>query len=195
PGEPVGTLISANPLVRGGVYTHNGHLASVNYSGEGGGDSYGYYVSASAGDEVGTAPNNYYYRRTARSGVTWVASPKLGVDANVGVSYNDYKVPESDDATYGYMAQGEFLSSPFAVTLGPNGQRQGGISTPVVGLASILNQSTTTRFTPSAQVRYNPFPWFTNRITIGADSSSSHGFTFFPTNTQNWFSGDQANGY
>jgi TonB-dependent starch-binding outer membrane protein SusC len=193
-GQPVGTVISDNPLVRNNVYS-NGHLESVNYSGQGGGDNYGYYVSASASNEVGTAPNNYYYRRTARSGVNWVVNPKLSFDATLGVSYNDYKVPESDDATYGYMAQGEFLSSPLAVTLGPNGEREGGISTPVVGLASILNQLTTTRFTPSAQVHYNPFPWLTNRLTIGGDFSSTHGFTFFPTNTQNWFSGDQANGY
>jgi len=193
-GQPVGTVVSDNPLARNEVFT-NGHLQSLNYNGQGGGDNYGYFVSASARNEVGTALNNYYYRRTARSGVTWVANPKLGVDANVGVSYNDYKVPESDDATYGYMAQGEFLSSPFTVTLGPNGEREGGISTPVAGLASILSQSTTTRFTPTAQVRYNPFAWLTNRLTVGADFSSAHGFTFFPKNTQNWYSGDQANGY
>ncbi|HEV2752190.1 MAG TPA: SusC/RagA family TonB-linked outer membrane protein [Gemmatimonadales bacterium] len=193
-GQHPGTVISDNPLERGGVY-HNGDLQSLNYSGEGGGDSYGYFVSASVSNEHGTAPNNSYYRRTARSGANWIVNPKLSVDANLGVSYNDYKIPESDDATYGYMAQGEFLSSPFAVTLGPNGQRQGGISTPVVGLASILHQITSTRFTPSAQIHYNPFPWLTNRLTIGGDFSSTHGFTFFPTNTQNWFSGDQANGY
>ena len=193
-GQRVGTVISDNPLARNNVFT-NGNLQSLNYSGQGGGDSYGYYISASAGNEVGTAANNYLYRRTARSGVNWIVNPKLSFDANLGVSSNDYKVPESDDATYGYMAQGEFLSSPFAVTLGPGGVRQGGISTPVLGLESVLNQITTTRFTPSAQMHFNPLPWFTNRLTVGGDFSSTHGFTFFPTNTQNWFSGDQAHGY
>jgi hypothetical protein len=44
-------------------------------------------------------------------------------------------------------------------------------------------------------VRYTPLPWFTNRLTLGADLSSTHGTTFFPPNNQGWYAGDQANGY
>lgn len=193
-GQEPGAVISDNPLVRGNVF-HNGDLQGLNYSGQGGGDSYGYYLSASVQNERGTSPSNAYYRRTVRSSFNWVVNPKLGVDAVVGASYNDYRLPEGDDGNYGYLTQGEFLSSPFLVTLGPNGQREGGISTPVEGLEAIRNQLTTTRFTPSVQAHYNPFPWFSNRLTIGGDVSSTHGVTFFPVNNQNWYQGDWANGY
>jgi TonB-linked SusC/RagA family outer membrane protein len=193
-GQPVGTVISDNPLVRGGVF-RNGSLHSLDYSGQGGGDNFGYFLSGSINNETGTSPNNEYRRRTGRSSFNWVVNPKLSVDAMVGLSYNDYKIPEGDDANYGYMTQGEFLSNPFDVKVAPDGTRSGGISTPVVGLESVLNRLTTLRYTPSATVHYGPFSWFSNRLTVGGDLSSTHGFTFFPKNDQNWFAGDQANGY
>jgi TonB-dependent starch-binding outer membrane protein SusC len=193
-GHEAGFVISDNPLVRGGVF-RNGSLGALNYSGQGGGDNYGYFVSGSVNNETGTSPNNEYRRRTGRTSFNWTVNPKLGVDAMVGITYNKYKIPEGDDANYGYLTQGEFESNPFAVTLNPDGTRSGGISTPVVGLESVLNQITTLRYTPSAQIHYSPFSWFTNRLTVGGDVSSTHGFTFFPRNDAGWFGGDQANGY
>lgn len=193
-GHEAGFVISDNPLVRGGVF-RNGSLGALDYSGQGGGDNYGYFVSGSVNNETGTSPNNEYRRRTGRTSFNWTVNPKLGVDAMVGISYNKYKIPEGDDANYGYLTQGEFESNPFTVVLNPDGTRSGGISTPVVGLESVLNQITTLRFTPSAQIHYNPFSWFSNRLTVGGDVSSTHGFTFFPRNDQGWFGGDQANGY
>lgn len=193
-GQPAGTVISDNPLVRGNVF-RNGELHAVDYSGQGGGANFGYFLSASVNNETGTQPNNAYYRRTGRTSFNWVVTPQLSVNAMVGMAYNDYKIPMGDDASYGYMAAGEFLSSPFAVQLAPDGSRTGGTSTPIPALEAISNTLTTTRFTPSTQIHYNPFSWFTNRLTIGGDLSSTHATTFFPTNDQNWYNGDQANGY
>jgi TonB-dependent starch-binding outer membrane protein SusC len=193
-GHDPGFVISDNPLVRGGVF-RNGDLNALDYSGQGGGDNFGYFLSGSLNNETGTSINNDYRRRTARSSFNWTINPKLSVDAMVGIAYNKYRVPEGDDANYGYLTQGEFESNPFAVTLNPDGTRSGGISTPVVGLASVVNQLTTLRYTPSAQIHYDPFSWFSNRLTVGGDISSTHGFTFFPRNDQGWFGGDQANGY
>lgn len=193
-GQAVGTVISDQPLVRGNVF-RNGHLGAVDYSGQGGGDNFGYFVSGSLNNETGTSPNNDYRRRTGRTSFNWVVDPRLSVEAMVGLSYNKYKIPEGDDANYGYLTQGEFLSNPFDVKVAPDGTRSGGISTPVIGLTSVLNQLTTLRYTPSAQIHYSPFSWLSNRLTVGGDLSSTHGFTFFPKNDQNWFGGDQANGY
>jgi TonB-dependent starch-binding outer membrane protein SusC len=193
-GHDPGFVISDNPLVRGGVF-RNGDLNALDYSGQGGGDNFGYFLSGSLNNETGTSINNDYRRRTARSSFNWTINPKLSVDAMVGLAYNKYRVPEGDDANYGYLTQGEFESNPFAVTLNPDGTRSGGISTPVVGLASVVNQLTTLRYTPSAQIHYDPFSWFSNRLTVGGDISSTHGFTFFPRNDEGWFGGDQANGY
>jgi TonB-linked SusC/RagA family outer membrane protein len=193
-GHEAGFVISDQPLVREHVFT-NGELGALDYSAQGGGDNFGYFASASINNETGTAPNNEYRRRTGRTSFNWVLNPKLSVDAMVGLSYNKYRIPQGDDGNYGYLTQGEFLSDPFSVTVAPDGTRSGGISTPVEGLISVLNQLTTTRYTPSAQIHYTPFSWFTNRLTVGGDISSTHGFTFFPKNDQNWYGGDQANGY
>ncbi|HKO15133.1 MAG TPA: SusC/RagA family TonB-linked outer membrane protein, partial [Gemmatimonadaceae bacterium] len=193
-GLAAGDVISDNPLVRGNVF-HNGSLASLDYSGRGGGQNFGYFVSASADNEIGTQPNNYYLRRTGRASFNWVISPKLSVDATVGLSRNDYKVPQGDDANYGYLAQGEFLANPFTVKVGPDGTRSGGLSTPIAGLEAITDELTTLRETPSTTIHYTPLSWFSNRLTVGADLSQTHGFTFFPRNDQNWYHGDQANGY
>jgi len=191
--EP-GAVISDNVLVRHDVF-HNGNLGSLDYSAQGGGDNFGYFLSGSVSNEKGTQPNNYYDRRTGRTSFNWVVNPKLSVDAMVGLSYNQYRVPEGDDANYGYLPQAYLLNSPFAVTVGPNGVRSDGTSTPIIGLNSVLNRLTTLRYTPSAQVHFNPFSWMTNRLTIGGDISNTHGFTFFPKNDGNWYSRDQANGY
>jgi len=193
-GQAVGAVVNDNPLVREGVFK-NGQLGSLDYSGQGGGDSFGYFVSAGADNETGTAPSNSYQRRTGRAHINWVTTPTLGIDANIGLSRNDYRLPQGDDANYGYLTQQYALSNIFGVTVGPNGQRSGGLSTPVAGLEAIQNELTTVRYTPSAQVHYSPMAWFTNRLTVGADLSSTHGVTFFPKNNQNWYQGDQANGY
>ena len=192
--KPVGSVISANPLVDAGVF-RNGNLKSVDYSARGGGDSFGYFVSGSVSNELGTEASNYYYRRTGRSSFNWVVNPELSFDASVGLAYNAYRIPQGDDGTYGYLTQGYFLSSPFAVTVNPDGTRSGGTSTPIEGLEAIQDKLTTLRFTPTATAHYNPFSWLTNRLTIGGDLSSTEGFTFFPKNNGNWYTGDQANGY
>ena len=193
-GKAVGTVISDNPLEREGVFK-NGQLGSLDYNGQGGGDNFGYFVSASADNETGTMPSNYYQRRTGRAHVNWVTTPSLGIDANIGISRNDYRLPEGDDANYGYLTQQYALSNIYGVTVDQNGVRSGGLSTPVAGLEAIQNELTTVRFTPTAQVHYEPMAWFTNRLTVGADLSQTHGVTFFPKNTQNWYQGDLANGY
>ncbi|HEY2067806.1 MAG TPA: SusC/RagA family TonB-linked outer membrane protein [Gemmatimonadaceae bacterium] len=193
-GLTAGSVISDNPLQREDVF-HNGHLGAVEYNAQGGGDSYGYFVSASMNNEIGTSPSNSNLRHTGRTNFNWTASPVLSAEATVGLSRNDYRLPEGDDANYGYLTQQYALPNIFGVTVAPDGTRSGGLSTPVAGLAAVLNELTTVRFTPSAQVRYTPVPWFTNRLTLGADLSSTHGVTFFPPNTQNWYAGDQANGY
>jgi outer membrane receptor protein involved in Fe transport len=187
-------VISDNPLVRNHVFSQ-GWMGALAYSGQGGTDNFGYFVSASANNTQGTTQNNSAQRRTGRADIHWLVTPLLSIDANVGLSRNDNHIPLGDDSQYGYLTDGQFESSPFSVTVGPNGQRSGGSAFPFVALENINDEFITTRVTPTLQVQYTPLPWFQNRVTLGADLASTHGITFFPTNTQNWYNGDQANGY
>src|SRR5256885_10135832 len=56
-GKTAGATISDNPLAREGVY-RNGNLGSLDYSGLGGGEIFGYFVSADASTDYVTAPSN-----------------------------------------------------------------------------------------------------------------------------------------
>ena len=193
-GHDPGFVISDNPLVRGGVF-RNGDLDSLDYSGQGGGDNFGYFLSGSLNNETGTSINNDYRRRTGRSSFNWTINPKLSVDAMVGIAYNKYRVPEGDDANYGYLTQGEFESNPFAVTRRSrrNAKRRhqhpgdrtriGGESAHHVALHALRADS----LRPVRVVQQPTHGWRRHL--------STHGFTFFPRNDEGWFGGDQANGY
>jgi TonB-linked SusC/RagA family outer membrane protein len=194
-GQAVGTIVSDNPNERGGAF-RNGNLQSLRYSGQGGGDNFGFYVSGAADNEQGTTPNNVLVRRSGRADVNWFASPTLRFDANLALSRNDYQLPNGDQSSYGYLIMAA-LSSPTSLTADASGQLAPGYAAnlSVPAISSILDQENTLRSTPSLQVNWNPLTWFTNRLTAGADLSNSAGTTFFPKNTQNWYSGAQANGY
>ncbi len=193
-GQAVGTVISDQPLVREGVF-RNGNLRSLDYSAQGGGERFGYFISAGADNETGTSPANHYYRRTGRASFTWAPGSPLSVDVMVGLSSNDYRIPQGDDSQYGYLTQGTFGANPRRVRVGPDGRRSGGTGIPIAGLEAIRDRLSTLRITPSVQVRYTPLDWFTNRLTVGGDLSTTHGVTFFPKNTEGWYNGDQADGY
>ncbi len=193
-GKTAGTVVSDNPLVRNNIF-RDGNLGALSYSGYGGTDAFGYYMSASAKNEQGTTPNNYNKWRNGRANMHWVITPQLSVDATAALSKTDYEIPTGDDSQYGFLTDGQFESSPFAVTIGPNGVRSGGSAFALQGLEAIHNEITTQRFTPTAQIQYQPFSWLSNRVTLGGDFSSTHAVSLFPPNDQGWYSGDQANGY
>jgi TonB-dependent starch-binding outer membrane protein SusC len=193
-GKPVNAVVSYNPLVENNVF-RDGNLGSLAWSGQGGTDNFGYFLSASANNEQGTTPNNYVRRRTARANMHWVVIPALSIDATATITQNNDRVPMGDDSEYGYLADAELEASPLAATLGPNHQPEGGIALPIAGLEQINDQINSLREQPSLQVQYVPFPWFTNRLTVGADFTSTHATTFFPTNSLGWYIGDQADGY
>ena len=56
------------------------------------------------------------------------------------------------------------------------------------GISSIVTEDETLRSTPSAQLRYAPTAWFTNRVTIGADIARTTLSQMFPKNDSAWYS-------
>jgi TonB-linked SusC/RagA family outer membrane protein len=184
-GQPVGTVVSDNYLVRTGAFD-DGHLASLNYSGQGSGERYGFFVSGGTNDETGTTADTDAKRRTGRLNFHWLASDKITTNAAFSISKNDYRLPKGDQDTYGYLiAQG--LSNPRTITEGPNDTRVGGTSQSNEAIRNILNETASLRLTPSVQVQYNPLPWLTNRFTVGADITDTKATQFYPRNSLNWY--------
>ncbi|MGH7503304.1 MAG: SusC/RagA family TonB-linked outer membrane protein [Longimicrobiales bacterium] len=194
-GQSAGTIVSDNPLLRQDAF-RNGWAGSLQYSGSGGGENFGYYLSGGIDHEEGTTRRNELGRRSGRASFNWLASPKLSIDASFAISRNENRLPQGDQSAYGYLiASG--LGSPLTLS-DASGDLTGGWlfgTQSVEAIANVAATVTTLRTTPSAQVRFTPWPWWTNRVTVGADANQSTATEFYPRNDENWYFGDQANGW
>jgi TonB-linked SusC/RagA family outer membrane protein len=195
-GKPLNTVVSDNVLVRNDVFNH-GWSGILQYSAQGGGDNFGYYVSASANNEQGTTKGNFLNHRTGRVNFNWTASPKWSLDASVGLIRADDKLAKGDQDTHSFMLNGEWGQPALAVRAGPNNTLTGGWfnnNVSVLSVSSINNEANTIRSTPATTLRYTPFSWLTNRLTLGADFTRVSGSQIYPLNTFNWYSATQNSG-
>lgn len=191
-GQTVGTVISDNPLERTGAF-QTGYLRSIGYSGRGGGDNYGYYLSMGWDDEEATLPNNTLDRRSGRANFTFSPRSDLRFDAGVGILRTESTYPINDNNIYGYFGGG-LLGFPTNVSEDDEGDLEGGFYVPqrdLAAIGSIESRIRTLRYTPTLRASYTPVPWFTNRLTLGADVSRTEGTQYFPRNNVNWYIGDQ----
>lgn len=193
--EP-GAIVTDNPLAREGAY-RDGWNGSLQYTGSGGGEGYGFYISGAVEHEDGTTRGNTLDRRSGRASFDWAASPKLSIEGGVGMGRTANELPQGDQSAFGYLIGGG-LGSPLTVTSRPAGGMSGGWllgNESVEAIASVLSRVTTLRSTPTARLLYTPLPWLTGEVTIGADINQSTAFEFYPKNDLDWYSGDQANGW
>jgi TonB-linked SusC/RagA family outer membrane protein len=183
----VGQIVSDNPAERMNAF-RNGHMGAFDYSARGGGDNFGYYVSGGLSNEQGTTPNNTQKQRTGRGSFTLTPTPKLTLDVSFGITNNSYDLPRNDQDTYGYYVESAF-GSPLTVT-DASGSIAGGTllgTATLESMSAIISRSDALRVMPTAQVRYAPMPWFTNRVTLGADVTQSNGVQLFPKNNSGWY--------
>jgi TonB-dependent starch-binding outer membrane protein SusC len=186
-GRDVGALVADNPAERIGAF-RAGWLGSFRYSARGGDENYGYFLSFGMANEQGTTPNNALKQRTGRVNFTFAPTPRLTLDAGFSLARTDHALPRTDQDTYGYYLQ-SILGSPLTVT-DAAGTLQGGLlfgSSTLASLSSIESRVKALRTTPSLQLRYAPAPWFTHRLTMGADLTQGSGFELFPRNDQGWY--------
>jgi hypothetical protein len=185
----VGTIVSDNPILRLGAFG-DGHANQLQYSLNGGGESYGFFGSFSALNEHGTTAGSDLNHRSGRSNFQWTPTETVAFEAGVGVSRADDKLPQGDQSSYGYLINGGF-GSPTSVSTGANGQVRGGLlnnNLNVNAISAIKTENVTLRSTPSARLRYAPVPWFTHRVTLGADFVRTSAFQQYPKNDSTWYS-------
>jgi TonB-linked SusC/RagA family outer membrane protein len=183
-GQAVGTIVEDNPLLRERVL-RNGRLRALAWSARGGGDAYGYYVSLSSDEEEGTLPQNGFGRRSGRVNFNFVPHGKVSFDAGLGFVRSVTDLPQNNDNPFGFLAA--LLGSPLTVGRAHNGWFAPKRDSEAI--AGIVQRNTVLRATPTLQIRYTPRPWFTHRLTVGADLSHSEGRLFFPKNDRGWYAG------
>src|SRR5690349_14753930 len=70
-GQQVGTLVHDNPLLRTGAFRTGSDLA-LGWTGRGGGQNYGYFLSGGTDRNIGVLPNNEFQRLAGRVNFNWI---------------------------------------------------------------------------------------------------------------------------
>jgi TonB-linked SusC/RagA family outer membrane protein len=182
-GQAVGTQVSDNPLIRNDVF-QNGTNSTLNWSGRGGGQNYGYFLSFGATNEQGTLPNNKYDRYTGRVNFDFTPKENLKLEWSMGLARIDQDMPQNDNNIYGYLG-GALLGSPRTVGTANDGwyatNRQ------VEAISNIQNSNMVMRITPVFTINFTPKPWFRNRLNAGVDMTRSEATAFYPKNDIGWY--------
>lgn len=182
-GQAAGTVVSDNPLLRYNAF-QTGTNKILNWSGRGGGQNYGYFLSFGASQEQGTLPNNEYDRYTGRVNFDFTPREDLKLEWSTGLSRVDQDLPNNDNNIYGYLG-GALLGSPRSVGLANDGwyatNRQ------VEAISNLQNSNMVMRITPVFTINYTPKPWFRNRLNAGVDMTRAEATRFYPKNTIGWY--------
>ncbi|MES2525178.1 MAG: SusC/RagA family TonB-linked outer membrane protein [Gemmatimonadota bacterium] len=187
--QPVGTLVSDNPLVREGAF-RTGDIRKVNYSARGGGQNYGYFVSLGANQEQGTLPNNQFDRYSLRTNFNFVPDRRVTVNASLSLGQNRLNAPQNDNNVYGFLGGG-LLGNPTTRTnngTGSNGWF--GIGRDLAAITAIETGLLTRQNVVGITVNYLPTSWFTNKLTIGGDILSEESSLYFPKNSRGSYQGN-----
>jgi len=141
-------------------WVRNGYRQRYSGSVAGGFDQFQYFVSGSWEDDKGILPQDTERRLSTRGNFSFDVSDKLRLEWNTGFSTTDIRNTPSGNNAQGlilnvYRWERNYRSSanPFVID-------------------SLLNQSITTeinRLVTGGAAYYTPWPWFTNRFTIGYD--------------------------
>ncbi len=190
-GKAVGSLVSYNPLLAVHAFRW-GEDRQVGWNGRGGGQNYGYNLSAGTEGTNGTLPNNTFTRYNVRTNFNYVPSSTLTIDAGLSLAQSDTKLPDNDNDIYGWLG-GALLGSP--LTVGVNTQNGWyGANRQYAAISAIQREQLTHRVTTSISANYVPKPWFTNRVTLGMDYAGDNINTYFPINPFAWYGGNTDTG-
>lgn len=189
-GKAVGTLVSDNPIVReGGIRDGSDQL--LGWTGRGGGQNYGYFLSVGADRSIGTLPSNDFSRYSWRSNFNWIPNAKVTLEAGVTSVLTTAILPDNDNNIYGYLG-GSMLGSPTTRRDDGVPSQNGwfGFNRGVAAIAAIENQLETRRNILNASATYLPTSWLKSRFTVGGDLLNDEGTRFFPKNSGTNYGGD-----
>lgn len=188
-GKTVGTLVSDNPLERTSAFRQGSDLL-LGWSGRGGGQNYGYFLSAGADRSLGVLPSNEFSRYTLRTNFNFVPTPKLTFEAGIQTLQSTALIPDNDNNIYGYLG-GAMLGSPLTRRDDGLPGQDGwfGFARQVAAIEAIDNDVTTRRNIVTATGTHLPNAWLKNRLTIGADLLQDEATRFFPRNGVGQYAG------
>lgn len=198
-GQTVGALVRDNPIVREDGF-RTGQDVLAGWTGRGGGQSYGYFLSVGTDRNVGTLPNNEFQRQSLRTNFNFLPTPKLTIEAGVQVLRSKATLPDNDNNIYGFLG-GSMLGSPGTrvevvrdvglptARTDTVGGWFGGATRDVAAISAIQNTTETRRSIVTGSATYAQTGWLRHRLTIGGDLLNDELTRFFPKNAATAYGG------
>ncbi len=189
-GKTTTTLVSDNPLEREDAF-RKGSETNLSWTGRGGGQAYGYFLSVNNQRALGNLPNNEFERQSYRSNFNFLPDSRLTIDAGLGLSKDKTLLPDNDNNIFGFLGGG-LLGSPLTRRDDGAVSQNGwfGFARQVPAISALEGRVQNYRTLANVALNYVPISWFTNRFTVGADLLRNETHRYFPRNAIGSYSGD-----
>lgn len=191
-GVPENTVLTDDPVKRhpmalrqneGGTDSY-ADLSTFNLSARGGGEAFNYYLSFEKGGEEGVYYNNFRNRTSGRANFGFTPTERFSAAVNVGYARTHVRMPFANNSSNSILRNG-FRGRPGSSAPWEEGFRGFGPT-----LANQYdNQTEAERTTIGMTFNYQPWDWFTNRLTVGMDKqdrSNSEVYEIDTTGAQPW---------
>ena len=159
-------------------------LSAFNLSARGGGEAFNYYLSFEKSGEEGVYYNNFSNRTSGRANFGFTPTEKFSTTVNVGYARTHVQMPFANNSSNSILRNG-FRGRPGSSPPWEEGFRGFG---PMLA-NEYNNQTEAERTTIAMTVNYQPWDWFTNRLTLGMDKqdrTNSEIYKIDTTGAQPW---------
>lgn len=157
-----------------GPIFHNGPLQGYSLNLSGGTDITKYFTSASYDDDVGIVPWNWNRKMGGRANLDLLIGSNLKIGTDLGYIRNRTRLAQEaiDVDPFGNLVWG----TPLTLSKG----QRGFMDSPPEEWSSVESHADDDRTTASLTLNYQPWTWFTNRLTAGIDASSENNYVLYP---------------
>jgi len=167
-GVSAGTVLGYSSLAAPGVL-RSGGVGNYTLSLTGGGQGYSYYTAADRTKEDGVVTNSEYSLSAARANFSFYPTDRVNYSVNLSYSQANTRFPMGDNG--GNLLEAAWTFVP-GKALDP-GQTMGFAGGTPIQFGVYDNRLRTDRVIAGTTLNVNPFVWFQNRVTLGADLTNS----------------------
>lgn len=162
-----------------GPIFHNGNNRGYALNLHGGNDLTRYFLSGSFDDDGGVVAWNWDRKVGARANIDIEANKKLRIQGSLGYIRDRIRLAQN----------GSINPDPFSNLVWGSGtddskKRRGGFGfAPPALWSDVQDHADNDRMTTSVTARYEPFTWFTHKLTAGLDVDAQNNWTLYPRET------------
>ena len=185
-GVSAGTVLSEDPVKthplalrqNSGGSDDYADLSSFNLSARGGGEAFNYYLSFENADEEGVFYNNFSNRTSGRANFGFTPTEDFSANVSMGYARTHVRMPLNNNSSNSILRNG-FRGRPGSSAPWEEGWR--GFNPTLSNQYD--NQTEAERTTLGITATYEPWDWFTNRLTLGMDKQDRVNTLFYAIDT------------